>query len=118
MKKKKLLDGCIKIGIDAYLLKDVEPKTLIETIRKLVLWIYDFDTTGIFNNGSSNLTFKDNFINKYRLSKREIKVLKLITDGLTNHKIAEKLFLSTFTAHTHRKNSIQKIDVKNTAEQV
>ncbi len=116
--EKKLLDECIKIGIDAYLLKDVEPETLTETIRKLALGTYDFDKTGICDNSSSNLSFKDNFIIKYKLSKREIEVLKLITEGLTNHKIAEKLFLSTFTIDTHRKNIIQKVGVKNTAELV
>ncbi|MBC7654172.1 MAG: response regulator transcription factor [Oligoflexus sp.] len=116
--EKKLLDECVKIGIDAYLLKDVEPETLTETIRKLASGIYDFDTTSVCKNGNSNLIFKDDFINRYKLSKREIEVLKLITEGLTNHKIAEKLFLSTFTIDTHRKNIIQKINVKNTAELV
>ncbi|OAQ40554.1 hypothetical protein A5893_06295 [Pedobacter psychrophilus] len=116
--EKKLLDECIKIGIDGYLLKDVEPETLIETIKKLAIGNYDFDTTSVFNKDTSSLYFKDDFINKYKLSKREIEVLKLITNGLTNHKIAEKLFLSTFTVDTHRKNIIQKIGVKNTAELV
>jgi DNA-binding NarL/FixJ family response regulator len=116
--EKKLLDECTNIGIDAYLLKDTEPDILTETIKKLASGNYNFDISSVFNNENSNLNFKDNFINKYKLSKREIEVLKLITEGLTNHKIAEKLFLSTFTIDTHRKNIIQKIGVKNTAELV
>lgn len=49
------------------------------------------------------------------LSKREIEVLKLIADGLTNGEIAEKLFTGKRTIETHRKNILEKTGVKNTA---
>ncbi|HXA02277.1 MAG TPA: response regulator transcription factor [Cytophagaceae bacterium] len=49
------------------------------------------------------------------ISKREMEVLKLISDGFTNHEIADKLFTSRRTVETHRKNLIQKTETKNTA---
>ncbi len=52
------------------------------------------------------------------LSKREKEVLQLITEGLTNAEIAEKLFISHFTTETHRKNLLAKLNVKNTASLV
>jgi len=49
------------------------------------------------------------------LSRREKEILTLISEGLTNSKIAEMLFLSSHTITTHRKNIMSKLGVKNTA---
>jgi DNA-binding NarL/FixJ family response regulator len=49
------------------------------------------------------------------LSKREMDILKYISLGFTNSEIAEKLFISSHTVATHRRNLLQKINVKNTA---
>jgi DNA-binding NarL/FixJ family response regulator len=49
------------------------------------------------------------------LTRREKEVLGLIAEGLTNNAIAEKLFISTTTVDTHRKNLLAKFDVRNTA---
>lgn len=49
------------------------------------------------------------------LSKRELEVLVLIADGLTNQEIAGKLFTSRRTVEGHRKNLIEKVGAQNTA---
>ncbi|MRT93946.1 response regulator transcription factor [Ancylomarina sp. 16SWW S1-10-2] len=49
------------------------------------------------------------------LTKREIEVLQLITQEFSNAEIANKLFVSTRTIDTHRRNLMEKLDVKNTA---
>ena len=49
------------------------------------------------------------------LSNREIEVLTLISEGMTNVQIADKLFLSSHTVNTHCKNIMQKLRVNNTA---
>lgn len=54
-------------------------------------------------------------INHQKLSLREIEVLGLIMQGLTNHEIAEKLFVSFETVKSHRKNILLKTGAKNTA---
>lgn len=53
--------------------------------------------------------------NQLLLTRREIEVLKLIAEGLTNQEIADKLFVSSSTVDSHRKNLISKLQVKNTA---
>lgn len=50
-----------------------------------------------------------------KLSEREEQVLGLIIQGLTNNKIAEKLFISFETVRSHRKNILIKSKSKNTA---
>ena len=49
------------------------------------------------------------------LSKREIEVLGLVADGLTNAEIADKLFTSKRTVETHRQNIMEKTQTRNTA---
>lgn len=49
------------------------------------------------------------------LTRRELEVLRLIAEGLTNQEIADKLFVSSTTVNTHRKNLLAKFKAKNTA---
>lgn len=52
------------------------------------------------------------------ISAREKEVLKLIADGFSSKEIADMLFISNHTAISHRKNLIEKFQVKNTAHLV
>jgi LuxR family maltose regulon positive regulatory protein len=52
------------------------------------------------------------------LSEREIEVLQLIAEGLTNPKIAARLFLSLHTIKTHTRNIYSKLGVNNRTQAV
>jgi two-component system, NarL family, response regulator LiaR len=52
------------------------------------------------------------------ISKREMEVLELIAQGLSNQEIAEKLFLSLNTVKTHSSNLFIKLDVKRRTQAV
>ncbi len=47
------------------------------------------------------------------LTEREIEIIKLIKNGMTNKEIAEQLFLSPRTVETHRARILKKLDLKN-----
>ncbi len=49
------------------------------------------------------------------LSKREVEVLRLIAEGLTNAEIADKLFTSKRTIESHRQSLLEKTQSNNTA---
>lgn len=49
-------------------------------------------------------------------SKREIDIIKLIGNGLSNIQIAEKLFISSLTVKKHRTNILTKSNSKNTVQ--
>jgi DNA-binding NarL/FixJ family response regulator len=50
-----------------------------------------------------------------RLSKREIEIIQLICDQLTNEQISKQLFLSKRTIDNHRQNILNKLGMNNTA---
>lgn len=52
------------------------------------------------------------------ITRREKEVLELIATGCTNAEIAERLFVSVSTIDTHRKNLLEKFNVRNTASLV
>ncbi len=47
------------------------------------------------------------------LSKREIEILKLISQEYSNQEIADQLFISIRTVDTHRRNLLEKLEIKN-----
>jgi len=50
---------------------------------------------------------------KYQLTKREIDIVRWVSQGLTNDEIGEKLYISRFTVETHLKNIFDKTKVKH-----
>jgi len=50
-----------------------------------------------------------------RLSRREVEIIQLICDQLTNEEISKKLFLSKRTIDNHRQNILNKLGMNNTA---
>ncbi len=52
------------------------------------------------------------------LSKRELELLGLIAEGLSNQDIAERLFLSPHTVKVHVRNIFSKLDVSTRTQAV
>jgi DNA-binding CsgD family transcriptional regulator len=53
---------------------------------------------------------------QYGLSKREIEVVELVAQGLTNKEIASRLFLSEYTIKDHIKNVMRKMGATSRGE--
>lgn len=103
----------VEIGVKGYVLKDSESDVLIKAIRA----IYNGDS--YIQPNMASLLFKkmnndDNSVNENsRLTKREIEVLKLITQGMLNKEIAHKLCISEKTVKNHVSNIFKKIEVSD-----
>lgn len=89
----------------------------VKTYAKNILITIDVET-----NDVGNLAFHLNkkiglkrSIQTQNLTSRELEILSLIMQGMTNHEIAEKLFISYETVKSHRKHILVKTGAKNTA---
>lgn len=99
--------GVMDAGADGYEMKDSEPKALINTIKQIAAGeqIFHPDVMKVRKSGM-NLAHLRN-----PLSKRELEVLKAMSEGLTNKEIAEKLFVSEKTVKTHVSHIFAKLEV-------
>ena len=57
-------------------------------------------------------------VRRLNLSKREMEVLQLMADGLSNQEIAERLFVSLNTIKTHSAQIFEKMEVKRRTQAV
>jgi DNA-binding NarL/FixJ family response regulator len=114
-----IVSKMMKAGADAFINKDTGKTELLKAIDK-VMQGEKYISPQISNNLFTHLT--DRNVNKEdkekHLTAREVEIIRYIADGLTNHEIADKLFLSVLTIDTHRKNMLAKLQLKNTASLV
>ena len=107
----------MKAGALGYVLKSENSKNLvkaIETVAKGQTYFGKKVSDTMMNHLMSVKTKKSTF-GFSQLTKREVEILRHIAEGLTNPEIAKKLFIGHRTVDTHRRNLIQKLNVKNTA---
>ena len=107
-KEQSLVKRMIDSGAMGYVLKNASEDEIMEALMTVLSGknYMNEETQNILdgiNNNSSVLT------------RREIEVLKYISEGFTNPEIADKLFISPLTVDSHRKNLILKLNAKNTA---
>jgi len=105
----------LKQGASGYLLKNAAADEVVECINEAMKGNLAF--TREVKEIMSKPTM-DDFKAVPVLTKREKEILKLIADGVTTALIAEKLFLSPLTIETHRRNLMQKFEVKNAPEMI
>lgn len=105
---KKMMEN----GASGYILKNSSKEELLKAIHTAC-------NGGIFFSGEAGEALmeyqKSSITHLPELSPREKEILGLIAEGYTNPQIAEKIFLSSFTVDSHRKNLLAKLNVKNTA---
>jgi DNA-binding NarL/FixJ family response regulator len=109
----------LKAGADAFITKDTGKNELLTAIDKVMkgekYLSQEISHTLFTHPNDRNINLPET---EKRLTEREIEIIRLIADGLTNQEIATKLFLSTMTVDTHRKNMLAKLQLKNTASLV
>ena len=109
---KKMLEA----GASGYILKTVNKEELISTIQRVAAGekYFSSEVTAQLMNNFSDKSSQSNPADV--LTKREKEILTLISQGLTDKEIAEKVFLSPLTITTHRKNILSKLGLKNKVE--
>lgn len=101
----------LKAGAVAYILKDMKMDKLADAIQRAVrgeIILHPLVAERVLRNlrGESGLG-EDPFLDE--LTEREMDVLKLIANGLSNNQIAEKLVISENTVKGHVSNILSKL---------
>lgn len=103
----------VAAGAAGYLLKDASPEELIEAVRAA-------------HRGEAVLapSVAGQLMDRVRrpvgpaLSKREVEVLQLVADGLSNREAAARLFISEASVKTHLQHIFDKLAVRDRAAAV
>ena len=72
----------------------------------------------VYINNGAEFTINQTELEKLGLSKRELEVLQLMADGLSNQEISERLFVSLNTIKTHSAKVFEKMEVKRRTQAV
>ena len=111
----------LKAGARGYLLKDSEDLDLVRAVKTLgqgrsyfsppisQLLLEGYVSDPVTPRAEDGLGL---------LTDREREVLQLVAEGKTNKEIAVRLDVSVNTVETHRKRTMEKLDLHNTAEVV
>jgi NarL family two-component system response regulator LiaR len=110
-----LVQRALQAGAISYLLKNVPAEELAEAIRAAAAGhstLAPEATQALINAANRPVRWGQN------LTHREQEVLALLTKGLNNNQIAEKLVISRATARFHVSNILAKLGANNRAEAV
>jgi DNA-binding NarL/FixJ family response regulator len=112
----------LRAGAVGYLLKDVGAAELAEAIRVTNRGDSILDPSvaakvvAEFSRAKPLAAVNSSEVLPEPLSDREIEVLRLVTVGLSNREIAQRLFISAGTAKTHIHHLCGKLGVRNRTE--
>jgi two-component system response regulator NreC len=121
--QEEFIFNAIQAGAKGYLPKNTSKKELLEAIEAV------HKGEEYFSQQISGIILKS-YIKKAQnqedeskkkedlLSKREIEILKLFAEGVSNQEIADKLFISVRTVESHKNHIMQKLELKNTVDLV
>lgn len=114
--EKSYIMDMMKAGASGYVLKESGASDLVEAIKTIAAG------KQFFSSEVSSVIVKSIIEEEPKkhvrdiISDREKEVILLVAQGLSNNKIGEKMCLSPRTVESNRRNILQKLDIKNTAE--
>lgn len=109
--EKSVIMEMLQNGSDGYLLKNTSKQDLINAIFQVL------NNQFLMNSELQKILFSSEAkkTDIPRLTKRELEILRLVSEGGTTASIAKNLFISPQTVETHRHNVMQKLNVSNAA---
>jgi two-component system, NarL family, response regulator NreC len=111
---EEVIIKAVRSGAMGYLEKNTTKKELISAIHALARGeeYYSDEVSRIIVRHTLRKSREEEPKGLQDVSKRELEILKLLAEGLTNQQIGEKLFISTRTVESHKTHVMQKLGLK------
>lgn len=115
---RRFVLGMLEAGASGYLLKDCAFGELASAINQVVKGntYLSPKIADVVVKGYLNKTSDASVPGRSILTSREREILQLIAEGFTAKEIAAHVFLSIKTIETHRRNIMQKLNMRSTAD--
>jgi DNA-binding NarL/FixJ family response regulator len=110
------LFSAIKNGADGYLLKDLKPEELFEMLRGVMKGetpISPAVASKLLHDFRRRPRHDPSQAAAMELTARELEVLQLVAQGLSNAEIASRLYIVEGTVKNHIHNVLEKLHLKN-----
>jgi DNA-binding NarL/FixJ family response regulator len=111
---KNYVHQMLLAGARGYVLKNASKEELILAIKKVhageTYISHELETSPDIDKPEEK-KYEDQIF----FTKRELQILELIAEGLTNSEIADKIYLSKRTVESHRKSLLEKTNSKNSS---
>jgi two-component system response regulator NreC len=116
--EKALIQKFIELGVKGYFLKTIAKEELVHAVKSIAEGkdYFPADVTKALLKRQNIVPDIHQSALLSELTEREIEIIRLVSQGLSNKEIAKKIFISPRTADTHRTNIMRKLDLHNVAE--
>lgn len=115
-----LCTRAIELGAMGVIGKDQPGQVLVKALQKVCageIWLDRAHTAGVVNRLTRRRIDQDpESVKIESLTPRERQIVTLVTEGLKNKEIAERLFISESTARNHLTSILDKLDLANRFE--
>lgn len=114
-KDHEYIENALKLGASGYLLKDSSEELIYSAIKASLtgnIIIHPEMTTEILTN-QCKPDINQNLLEEAEITKRELEIMKYISEGLSNKEISEILYLSEGTIKNNISTILSKLDLRD-----
>jgi DNA-binding NarL/FixJ family response regulator len=120
----EVVDATIAAGAVAYVIKSVHPDDLASAIRQVfdhsIYFAYSSpraaEPVAVESNGNGVAPRASSSAERHGLTRRELEILRLVSEGHSNAELARQLWVTEQTIKFHLSNIYRKLDVSNRTE--
>ena len=117
-----VLVGILKFVEYQFIIKDLSIEFYIGVIALMFtilgVWVGRQLTRKTISVVDPNFSFNESNLERLGISKRELEVLELIAQGMSNREIADTLFVSPHTVKSHSSNLFIKLNARRRTEAI
>ncbi len=107
-----VINASLAVGVVAYVVKRAHPDDLAVAIRQA----YEHSIYLANSNNHIEPTPINEPVEQYDLTRRELEILRLVAEGLSNAELAKMLWVTEQTVKFHLSNIYRKLNVSNRTE--